>query len=144
MFGLFNRQNPVKAGLQAYNLLVITLGAYELYKHPEKFAEFGADIFVHTVTFLSLQQNQFTLGALGSAALNIARLGSIYTGVTSGCTSVSGLSNAGEVVNHLVNAGVLLLGDSKDSDAESKNKATATGTIEQDATAENDASLKMK
>ena len=106
MFSLFNinRKNSWKAAIQAYNLLAMTIAIYELTTDPEASkSELVPDIATHLVSIISLQENVSCLAEFASILLNATRVGSIYTGVTLGGSSMSIAFNCMDAANHLIN-----------------------------------------
>ena len=105
MLNFFNSKNKWRANVQAYNMLVLTLATYDLATNPDStWNEMGADIFVHAVTLLSLQTNTSLWTGLTSTFLNVARVGAIWSGATSGSSSVALTLNGIDAANHIVNA----------------------------------------
>ena len=105
MLSFFNSKNKWKTSVQAYNMLVLTLATYDLATNPDStWNEMGADIFVHAVTLLSLQENRSLWTGLTSTFLNAARVGAIWSGASSGSSSVGLTLNGIDAANHIVNA----------------------------------------
>lgn len=122
MLHFFNAKNKWQAGVQVTNLLALTWAAYELITNPEaKASELGMDIAIHAITFVSLYEDTNALGSFGSSSLNMFRLGAIYSGVTSGSTSVSIGLNALDAVHHLVNSATSILCSSGDEETPSSS-----------------------
>ncbi|QDP72441.1 hypothetical protein FOG18_07655 [Legionella israelensis] len=104
MPGFFNRENRFRTAMQIYNLSIASLALYNLLTDPEaSFAELGPDIIIHVTSAISYQSSELGFTDIGSAALNFFRIGSIYTGVSSGCSSVSTDLNLADVGNHMAN-----------------------------------------
>jgi hypothetical protein len=102
----------LKKSLQAWNVLVLALATYDLISSPtDRFSEVGADIVVHALTILSLQENTSAIMTVLGTSANIFRLGNIYTGTLSGSTTISPFFNAIDTTTHLVNAGSVFFGN---------------------------------
>ena len=100
---ILNQESKVLAGMQVYNLLIVGLVTYNAITDPESsWWENGFDIITHSLTALSLQSPSDS-ARLGSIGFNFARLGAIYSGVTSGSTAIPGLLNGVDIFNHLGN-----------------------------------------
>lgn len=119
----FSPKSTWKTMVQAYNLLVVTVAVHELATNPKASqAELGADILVHCMNILSLQDNASRLQTFATSLLNAARLGAIYSNVTEGCSSLSNAANALEAANHLGSIFALLVAS---TDEDEENKALA-------------------
>jgi hypothetical protein len=124
MLNFFNSKNKWNASVQAYNMLVLTIATYDLATNPDStWSEMGADVFVHAVTLLSLQENASLWTGLTSTFLNAARFGAIWSGATSGSSSVALALNGIDAANHIVNAATSFL-SSCDKSIESPPDAT--------------------
>ena len=71
---------------QGANLIALAAALYAIYENPESAAEFGLDTIVHGTTALTMRQGAGLTDVCGASALNLLRLGAIYSGVTSGCS----------------------------------------------------------
>lgn len=118
MPGFFNQENGWRKAMQAYNYFVASVALYDLVTNPEKVYELAPDILIHLYTGYTYRGSNSGLADLGSMALNMSRLGSIYSGMTTACTSLSAAVNLADVANHLLNVGTSLLTDGRDSPTE--------------------------
>lgn len=124
MFGLFNTRSRLNLGLQVANLAALSLATYDLITNPQsKLSELGLDIVVHAANFLCLSENADALSGFLVSQLNVLRVGSIYAGVTSGCTGVPLLLNGVDAANHLLTGGTLLFGNDDELAANSQRPA---------------------
>lgn len=109
MFRLFDKRKQLKSALQLYNALTLCLASYDLITNPQaKFSEVGADVLIHAVTMYSLRDGVGVLAPLFTSAANIFRMGSIYSGLTLGGSSVPQFLNCLDMANHFINAVAVL------------------------------------
>jgi hypothetical protein len=114
MLGFFNTENKTKFYLQLYNTSVILIAAHQLLTDDKlSKAEIGSDILVHALAIHSLRPNAGTFSAFGSFSLNTFRLGSVFTALTTGCSSLSLLANSWDAFTHVLNL-VVILDDTED------------------------------
>ena len=104
MPGFFNQQSKWLAKLQYYNVGVAICMADDLGTNPESsFGEIAPDIFIHLFSAFTIREQTTLNGIFSSAALNIARIGAIYSGMASGSTSLSLAFNVLDVCTHSIN-----------------------------------------
>jgi hypothetical protein len=110
MLRFFERFCPSRKQMELYNVALVAVVFFDLWTNPKANAyESGFDIAVHAFTAMSLNEHcESVILKLGSTATNIMRLGSIYTGVTSGFTAVPIILNAADTINHSLNTVFLL------------------------------------
>ncbi|CAM3068742.1 Uncharacterised protein [Legionella steigerwaltii] len=104
MFGFFNAENKWRAAMQITNGLALMFAAYNLLSNPETVWENGFDIAMCALNVVTFSSNDNALSSIGNCALNFTGLGTVYAGVTSGCTVNPLTVNAGKAVLHLTNA----------------------------------------
>lgn len=118
----FNRGNSLKRGVQAVNLLALTVATYDLMTNPNsKFSENGLEIMTNVMSYLCLFENTSFINRFVVSGFNKMRVGAIYAGVTSGCSETSLGLSAVKAVAQLVTSGTLLFA----SDEEEENQARA-------------------
>lgn len=97
--GFFNR-SVVTATVQALNLAAVAAALYGISQDPDSIYELGLDAFVHGYTAYAMRQCGGDWEAIGASALNLVRLGAIYSGVTSGSTSAPLAALAADTLFH--------------------------------------------
>ena len=110
MFRFFSTQDKVKATVQAYNLIVLGMAAYDFVQNPETTGIKAVEIAIHALTVLSLKPNADLLTSWAVVGLNFFAMGSHSTALSLGCDNGSDAMHQAHLAAHLVNAGVLLLG----------------------------------
>ena len=90
--------------MQVVNGVVLVMAAYEMLSKGELDWENGFDLAMGALNVLTFSRNDNALTSLGDTALSFTGLGTVYAGVTSGCTASSLVGNAGKAALHLTNA----------------------------------------
>lgn len=90
--------------MQVLNGLALMMAAYNLISNPETVWENGFDIAMCALNVVTFSSNDNALTSIGNAALNFTGMGTVYAGVTSGCSSNSVAVNMGKAALHLSNA----------------------------------------
>lgn len=104
MMGFFNNTNKWRATMQVANGLALMVAAYNMFSKPETAWENGFEIAMHALNFITFSSNDNALTSISNAALNCASLGSIYTGITSGCSTKPLMVNMADALLHLTNS----------------------------------------
>ncbi|HHF7347721.1 TPA: hypothetical protein ACPSKE_000887 [Legionella feeleii] len=93
MFGFFNRENKLRALMQALNTAALFVALSEMASDPEHAWEWGLDALTCFVSILALVEKPSPLSKAGSVSLNFMCLGAVFNGVTSGCSVLPNLTN---------------------------------------------------
>ncbi|MCW8400006.1 hypothetical protein OQJ26_14575 [Legionella sp. PATHC038] len=104
MIGFFNTENKWRATMQVANGLALMMAAYNLFSNPDTAWENGFDIAMCALNVVTFSSNDNALSSIGNSALNFTSLGTVYAGITSGCTANPTLVNVGKAVLNLTNA----------------------------------------
>ncbi|MCC5013955.1 MULTISPECIES: hypothetical protein [unclassified Legionella] len=103
MFGFFNRENKLRALMQALNTAALFVALNEMASDPEHAWAWGLDALTYFVSILALVEKPSPLGNAGSIALNFMCLGAVFNDVASGCGVLSNLTNLFKTAAHLGN-----------------------------------------
>lgn len=123
--GLFHEGDGTKV-VQTINLFAVAGAMYAMYQDPDSIGESILDGVVHGYTFYALRQDADTLEALGACALNFMRIGAIYQGVTTGCTSFPLAVLATDTLFHSYNVlHSLWVGTDKPEEHQNTNEVTS-------------------
>jgi hypothetical protein len=122
-FFSFNQNNKYYKMLQAYNLYCAFYASLDYFTNPDaQFSEMSADLLIHLWTAYSLQASTLDYTNMLSVTLNSARLGSIYTSITTG---VGTLSTPIDALVHLANFTASSLNFGSDEEEHVEPQATA-------------------
>ncbi|WP_019218164.1 hypothetical protein [Legionella tunisiensis] len=103
MFRFFNQKSRACALMQALNTTALLIALNEIINDPEHAWEWGLEALTHFVSILALVEKPSLLGNASSVSLNFMRIGAIFSGVTSGCSTLSNLTNLFDAAGHLGN-----------------------------------------